>query len=58
MQGDSAHNACRYLVLKAEYIVNWTIEPVRPQMHAGCGIDQLGRNTHPVCTLRTLPSST
>src|SRR5260221_12568605 len=36
-----AYNACRNLVLQIKNVLQVTLEPVRPQMSTGCGVDHL-----------------
>ena len=46
------------LVLQSEEIFRVTVEPLRPEMRVGPGVDQLCRDANRLPDSRTLPSST
>lgn len=48
----------RDLVLQSKQIVSVAVEPLRPQMCVGLGIDELGGNADLVAARWTLPSRT
>ena len=48
---DRADDARRHLVLQIEDVLELAVEAVRPEMRAGCGIDELPGDAHPVCRL-------
>src|SRR5499426_815009 len=48
---DCAHDACGHLVLQIEDVVKCTLETICPEMHSGRCIDELRRDSHPVCCL-------
>jgi hypothetical protein len=55
---DDADDALGDLVLEVEQIVERAFEPVRPEMRAGLGLDELGGDAELVSALANAPSST
>jgi hypothetical protein len=45
---NGAEHAARNLILQIEDVLDRTIEAIRPQMRAGCCVDELAGDTHPV----------
>ncbi len=55
---DTTKDPTRDLVLQREYVLEITLEAVRPQVRAACSLDELAVMRTRLPALRTLPSST
>src|SRR5262250_56425 len=49
------HHPCGHLVLQVKYVLQGTIEAVRPNVAAGCRIDELPGESHAISCLAHAP---
>src|SRR5262245_11347105 len=49
------HHPCGYLILQLKYVLQGTIEAVRPNVAAGCRIDELPGEPHAISCLAHAP---
>src|SRR6516162_8399186 len=49
------HHPCGYLILQLKYVLKGTIEAVRPNVSAGCRIDELPGESHAISCLAHPP---
>src|SRR5262249_1470632 len=49
------HHPCGYLILELKYVLQGTIEAVRPNVSAGCRIDELSGEPHAISCLAHAP---
>src|SRR4029077_5656112 len=48
---NGSHHPCGHLILQVKYVLQGTIEPVRPNVSAGCRVDELPGESHAISCL-------
>ena len=48
LRSDCANHAARHLILQIENIFKQAVEPIRPEMHSCCGIDELSSDANTI----------